>query len=170
MGRGQVPATAAPAPSPPFRREDLLAPDGYRGGAWSLLGVVCLHPECVALHLVYDDRVGALYEELRERGWTKVGRRPARAGWRCPRHRAYAPPTGAWADDLARWQPPRPFRGRVKKAGVLFCGEPGCGALRFAWHSGPWYPAQEGRKDGWSQTRFGWRCPAHARWWRGRAA
>lgn len=166
MAGNQAPAVTPDRPPALFRGADLLVPDGYRGDAWPLLGVVCLHAECVALYLHYGDRVGDLYEELRVRGWTKVRKRPARAGWRCPRHRAYVPPTDDWMADLSRWRPPRPFRGRVKKGAVLFCGEPGCVALRFDWDGGPWLPAQEGRKEGWRRTRFGWRCPAHAMWWR----
>jgi len=145
--------------------DNCQTPEGYRGEAWPLLVVICLAPECVGMHVQYGDAIGQLYQELQQRGWRRYKKRPARCGWRCPAHTTYQPSGDDWADNPFQWGTAPRFRGRVRRCGVIFCGEPGCTALRLGSNSGPWLAIQQGRQEGWSKTRFGWRCPPHAKWW-----
>ncbi len=158
----QVPVDVGPDTTGP---EDRQTPDGYRGEAWPLLVVICLQPQCVGIHIQYGDAISTLYQELQQLGWRRYRKRPARCGWRCPAHATYQPSGDDWADNPLQWGTAPRFRGRIRRCGVIFCGEPGCTALRLGSNNGPWLAIQQGREAGWSKTRFGWRCPPHAKWW-----
>jgi hypothetical protein len=121
----------------------------------------CLHPECIGLDVHYEPSITAVYQLLHEQGWSHWSRARRRYGWRCPAHAGYRPD-----DDLALWQiDDMRHKGRVQRAHVVFCGDPACAAVHFTAEASGWWSARTMRLDGWSHTRFGWRCPSHKRWW-----